>query len=147
MNCETLHLCLMLSIVVVMFTFFILTIHSSMKYRFFHLMEEITDKIKKEEEEEKRKLNLRKMLKGEADLEFFSKYPELLKSVKRELISLHLLFVFFIAFALTQYICEKSTISLYFLPFYLALYPLLIVRTIKVFSLKAKGEKQEQSQE
>ena len=102
---------------------------------------------KKEEEEEKRKLNLRKMLKGEADLEFFSKYPELLKSVKRELISLHLLFVFFIAFALTQYICEKSTISLYFLPFYLALYPLLIVRTIKVFSLKAKGEKQEQSQE
>ena len=147
MNCETLHLCLMLSIVVVMFAFFILTIQSSMKYHFFHLMEEITDKIKKEEEEEKRKLNLRKMLKGEADLEFFSKYPELLKSVKRELISLHLLFVFFIAFALTQHICEKSTIYLYFLPFYLALYLLLIVRTIKVFSLKAKGEKQEQSQE
>lgn len=145
MNCETLHLCLMLSIVVVMFVFFILTIHSSMKYHFFHLMEEITDKIKKEEE--KRKLNLRKILKGEADLEFFSKYPELLKSVKRELISLHLLFAFLIAFALTQYVCEKSTISLYFLPFYLALYPLLIVRTIKVFSLKAKGEKQEQSQE
>ena len=53
MNCETLHLCLMLSIVVVMFTFFILPIHSSMKYRFFHLMEEITDKIKKRKKKKK----------------------------------------------------------------------------------------------
>ena len=135
MNCDDLLLGLVVLLYIASGFLMLLTaIYHGMKYHFFLGIEEAMGKIKKEEEE-KRKLNLRKMLKGEAYLEFLSKYPELLRSFEIFTASLHLFFISGMVWEASSYLCGTTT-AIYPLAFYLALYPILIVRTIKLFKLK-----------
>ena len=139
MNCDDLTLYLLLLYAASSFMWLSTFLYYGMKYHFFLGIEEAMGKIKKEEEE-KRKLNLRKILKGEAHLELSSKYPELLRSFKVHTISVHLFLISGIVLWIDFYLCVTTT-AIYLLAFYLALYPILIVRTIKLFKLKKERSK------